>query len=84
MGALGKYKIIELYFNFQKQIGPVHWYYPKPSKDVLTVHPDNRKARKLFGLRHGFKVFTGARYLGGFIGDDESKCDWLLDHTIKW
>ena len=27
---------------------------------------------------------TGARYLGGFIGDDDSKRDWLKVHTQKW
>ena len=27
-------------------------------------------------------IFTGARYLGGYIGDDESKCDWLKQCTL--
>ena len=27
---------------------------------------------------------TGARYLGGFIGDDEYKRDWLKDRTETW
>ena len=31
----------------------------------------------MFGARDGFRVCTGARYLGGYIGDDESKQNWL-------
>ena len=48
------------------------------------MHPDNLKAVKRFGLCHGFKVCTGARYLSGFIGDDESKRDCLKVCTNTW
>ena len=41
------------------------------------MHPENTKARKVFGASHGFKVCTSIRYLGGYIGDDESKREWL-------
>ena len=41
------------------------------------MHPDNLESGKYFGLRHRFKVCTVTRYLGVFIGDDESKHDWL-------
>ena len=36
------------------------------------------------GARHGFRVCTGAHYLGGYIGDDESKHDWLKERTLTW
>ena len=26
----------------------------------------------------------GTRYLGGHIGDDESKHDWLRERTVTW
>ena len=38
----------------------------------------------MFGARHGFRVCTGARYLGGYIGDDESKRNWLRERTLTW
>ena len=38
----------------------------------------------MFGARHGFKVCTGAHYLGGYIGDDESKHNWLRERTLTW
>ena len=48
------------------------------------MHPDNFEAVQMFSLCHGFKIFTGARYLVSFIRDDESKSDWLLDCMLKW
>ena len=48
------------------------------------MHLYNPEIGNLFGLRHGFKVCTGVRYLGDFIRNDNSKRDWLLDHTLKW
>ena len=83
-GALGMFNNIGLYFNQLKQFGLGRGYYPKPLKIVLLVYPDNTASNKQFGLNHGFKVCTGARYLGGFIGDDKSKCDWLKDRTFNW
>ena len=38
----------------------------------------------MFGARHRFRVCTGARYLGGYIGDDKSKRDWLRERTLTW
>ena len=35
--------------------------------------PDNLETVKTIVLSHGFKVYSDARYLGGFIGDDDSK-----------
>ena len=57
---------------------------PEPSKIVLIVHPDNLKSGKMFGLSHGFKVRTCARYLGGFIRDSDSKRDWSKESTQTW
>ena len=50
----------------------------------MIIHPDNIKSVKRFVLHHGFKVFTGMCYLGGFIGDDESKRDWIKVCTLIW
>ena len=83
VGALSTYKNIKLYFNLLRQYGLVRGYDSKPYRSVLIVHPDNIKNEKDLGLHHGFKVCTGIRYLESFIGDDESKCDWLQDCTLK-
>ena len=64
--------------------GTGHEYHLEISKSVLVVHPDNIEDGNVFGACHGFKVCTGVRYLGIYIGDDESKCDWLGDRTFTW
>ena len=75
--TLGTFNNIGLYFNSLKYFIPGCKYYPKPPKIVLIVHPDNPAAGKEFGDRHGFKVCTSVLCLGGFIGDDKSKHEWL-------
>ena len=82
--SVGIFSNVELYFNSLKRLGLGHGYYPEPSKRVLIVHPHNIKYKKMFGLRNGFKVCTDLRYLGGFIGDNESKHDWLDERTNIW
>ena len=83
-GAFCTFVIIETYFNLLTNPGPGHGYYPELSKSVLIVHPDNIEAGKLFGTCRGFKVCTGVRYLGGYIGDDKSKRNWLIDRALIW
>ena len=75
---------LERYFNSLKRNGLARGYYPKPTKSILVVHPENLEAGELFGRCHGFKVCTGARYLGGYTEDDKSKGDWLKNGTEKW
>ena len=75
--SLGEFDKILLYFILLKQFGPGCGYYPKPSKIVLVVHRYDIKNKKEFVLHHGFKVYTGAQYLGGFIENEEFKWDWL-------
>ena len=48
------------------------------------MHPKNIEVGELFGRNCGFKVCTGARYLGGYIGDDVTKGDYIKKRTEKW
>ena len=83
-GALGTFAIIDTYFDSLTHQGPRRRYYPKPSKSVLIVRPENLEARKEFGARYVFQVCMGARYLGGYIGEDKSKIDWMRERTLTW
>ena len=65
------FKRLETYFDSLTRHGLGRGYHPKPTKSVLIVRPDNIEAGKVFRARRGFRVCTGARYLGGYIGDDE-------------
>ena len=44
--ALDTYGKIELYFNPIKHSGPGCGYYPKPTKSVLIMYPDNLETGK--------------------------------------
>ena len=50
----------------------------------MIVRPDNSEAGKVFGRRQIIRLCMGARYLGGYIGDDESKRDWFRERMRKW
>ena len=50
----------------------------------MIVCPDNIEAGKVFREPHGFRVFTGACYPGGYIGYYKSKYVWLREHTLTW
>ena len=83
-GTLGTFNNLELYFNFLKFNVLERGYYTDPTKTILIVHPENIVAGKWFSAHHGFTVFTVARYLGGYIQDNEYKHSWLKKRTYKW
>ena len=83
-GALGTFARLETYFDSLKCQGPGQGYHPKLPKSVMIVRPENIEAGKLFGRSYGFKVCTGARYLGGYIRDDEPKHDCMRERNLMW
>ena len=50
----------------------------------MIVRLENIESGKEFGEPHGFKVCTSARYLGGYIRDDDYKSDWLRERALTW
>ena len=60
------------------------WVLPQTSKRVLIAHPENLKYGKRFGVCHGYKVCPGAYYLNSFIGDNESRHNYLKERTHTW
>ena len=80
--ALGMFARLKTYFDSLTCQGSGQEYHPDPSKSVLIVRLENLETGKVLGTCHGFRVCTGTRYIGGYIGDDESKSDWLREHTL--
>ena len=81
---LGKFARLEIYFDSLTCQGPGRGYHPKPSKSVMILRPDNIEDAKVFGSRHVFKVCMSAHYLGGYIGYNKFKHDWLRERTLTW
>ena len=75
--ALGTFARFETYFDSLTLQGPGRGYYNELYKNVLIICLENFEAGKEFGARHGFKVCTGPRYIGGYVEDGEPKRDWL-------
>ena len=82
--TLGTFARLETYFDLLTHQGLGQGYQTDPTKSVLIVIPENLEAGKVFRARHGFRVCTGARYLGGYIGNDKSKLDWLRHRKLMW
>ena len=83
-GSLGTFARLETYFDSLTCQGPGQGYHPEPTKSVLVVRPENPKALKVFGACHRFRMCMGEHYLGVCIGDNESKHNWLIEHTLTW
>ena len=82
--ALGTFARLDTNFDSMTRQGPGRGYHYDTTRSVLIVFPENIEAGKLFGARYRFRVCTGAHYLGGYIGGDKSKRDWLRERTLTW
>ena len=72
------------FFDRLTVIGPWYGHFPEKSKSILIVNPTSvERAKDLTGL-HTFKVITGLRYLGEFIGEKEAQTDWIKRKSEKW
>ena len=71
-------------FHYLKQAGLDCGYFFELTKIVQIFHMDNLKAAILFGECHGFKFRRGAQYVGGFIGKESFKQEWMICRTVVW
>ena len=66
--------------------GPPFGYHPKPPKSKYVCEareePAVRQVFDAFGLQIEFS--RGERYLGGFLGSQEAKVDWIRPQVEEW
>jgi hypothetical protein len=74
-GAGGCFTELRQFFLGLQEIEPAYGYFPEPTKSILVVRAHNRTTAKSSFKDLQFKVQTGSRYLGGYIG---SQADWEL------
>ena len=68
------------------QLGPWFGYYPEPAKSWhICTEAEETAAREAF-RREGFQMqfSRGKRYVGGFIGSEESRAEWLKGMVDGW
>ena len=69
------------------ELGPAYGYYPSPAKSIIvTASPNLVGAFDIFSDL-GFpyeNIRTGARYLGGYIGEDVDRNAFVSDKVEGW
>jgi hypothetical protein len=83
-GAGADFADIFAFFERLKEIGPLYGYYPEASKSILVVRPQNLEAAKEHFASQQFRITTGERYLGGYIGAREDQDAWIEGKATSW
>ena len=66
------------------QHGPSRGYYPEASKSILICKPADRPRAAALLSKFNFKFMDGSRYIGSFIGTEESLHEWLAPKIKAW
>ena len=66
--------------------GPCYGYYPEPEKTIHVGKLEDESAAKAAYLSCGLRVnfLQGHRYLGGFVGGEPEKEEWVRVKVKKW
>ena len=64
--------------------GPAQGYFPEPANSILVVAEQNVPRAKEYLRGMGIQVVTGSRYLGGFVGEQETEGQWLKTKVEGW
>ena len=75
--CLGEFKNLVEWLKMLLIEGPKHGYYNEVSKMVLIVAPQFVEPAKEAFVGFGVEILTGHRILGGFIGSESEKSNWL-------
>jgi hypothetical protein len=74
--AIGNLEHVKVWIEKLIQRGPAYGYFPEPQKSYLVVSPDYVEKAKL--------LFTGHRFLGGFVGDDAGNALYVQKKFEQW
>ena len=79
-------KLTDLCDWFDKlcDLGPKYGYHPEPEKCILIVDAEHEAEAKSMFQHLGIKVVNGYRFLGGFIGDQETTKQFLHNKITGW
>jgi hypothetical protein len=83
-GAGERFQRIRLYFEKLQEHGPPRGNFPEPSKSVLIVEEHNKEKAEAYFRDSDWKVVTGCRCLGGFVGDKAEQREWVEEKAQTW
>jgi hypothetical protein len=75
---------IRAVFERLLELGPGYGYHPESSKSSDVVVRHNLEQAKVYFADLAFKVQSRSRYLGGFVGEDEDRDEWLDSKIVTW
>ena len=83
-GVGGTFEALRKNMRYLLVRGPPQGYLPDLTMSILVVSPHNvqQSEEQFHGM--GVQVVTVSLYLGGFIGDQESKKAWLAEKVMGW
>jgi hypothetical protein len=64
--------------------GPRRGYYPEPAKSIFVGRPADLPAARAALESFDFQYHEGHRYIGGYVGSDESMRQWLAPQIQQW
>ena len=72
------------WFNLLHLRGPAFGYYPEPTKKFIVINEWWRgEANTVFGDL-GVQVFTGHKFLGGFIESHSEREEYVVSKVCRW
>ena len=72
------------WFDLLLKLDPSYGYFPEPSKCFIIVAPSDIPAAHSLFKDLGVQVTTGHHFLGGIIGNDESKRNFVEEEVDGW
>lgn len=82
--AIGTLTQLKFFWAALCKYGPAYGYHPDPSESIIITTVANLdRANELF-LPLKFQIVHGDRFLGGYIGNDESFSEWLEAKVHNW
>lgn len=82
--AQGHFDDLKRWWDKLNTHGPHYGYFPQGPKSYLVVHPADVSSAKQRFEGTGITIVTGQRFLGGYIGLDEGKEEFLGRRMTKW
>jgi hypothetical protein len=82
--AVGKLEDLKSWLIELMQHGPDYGYFPEPSKSYLVARKEFEKVAKDIFQDPGVTVVSGRRLLGGFIGSEDDKQEYVADRVASW
>ena len=82
--AQGRASEVERFFDLLTEQGREVGYKPSPDKCVVICDPADAPAAKQRLHRFNFQYKEGDRYIGGFLGSDDGRKEWLWKKIERW